>query len=305
CSCCCSFLRKEKRGSSSAQKLTGGRREKRRKKKRKGDGDLPQSRCKAQLKADPSVRVIVLRGQWDSVRTLLYRCGPESVVRTPNFSFENRPCWCLLTVSRLAARPGFNAPLRSCGELGEVLVRTENEWRRGKIQTGGCGGRRSGKERPYHPVHPVLDTAGQEEFGAMREQYMRSGEGFLLVFALNDRGSYHEVQKFHTQILRVKDRDDFPMVLVGNKADLEQQRVTVSGDGEPSSNSSHREGEKSWLSLCHPLSTIITNTKASFLCRKVFLCVHMSVYVRKREGGSVSFQMITFALLLKATFNLV
>lgn len=37
--------------------------------------------------------------------------------------------------------------------------------------------------------------------------------------------SYHEVQKFHTQILRVKDRDDFPMVLVGNKADLEQQRV--------------------------------------------------------------------------------
>lgn len=36
----------------------------------------------------------------------------------------------------------------------------------------------------------VLDTAGQEEFGAMREQYMRSGEGFLLVFALNDRGRY-------------------------------------------------------------------------------------------------------------------
>lgn len=39
--------------------------------------------------------------------------------------------------------------------------------------------------------------------------------------------SYHEVQKFHTQILRVKDRDDFPMLLVGNKADLEQQRVVT------------------------------------------------------------------------------
>ncbi|XP_028841126.1 ras-related protein R-Ras isoform X2 [Denticeps clupeoides] len=34
----------------------------------------------------------------------------------------------------------------------------------------------------------ILDTAGQEEFGAMREQYMRSGEGFLLVFALNNGG---------------------------------------------------------------------------------------------------------------------
>ncbi|TSQ24027.1 AP-2 complex subunit alpha-1 [Bagarius yarrelli] len=71
----------------------------------------------------------------------------------------------------------------------------------------------------------ILDTAGQEEFGAMREQYMRSGEGFLLVFALNDMGSYNEIQKFHTQILRVKDRDDFPMVLVGNKSDLEHHRV--------------------------------------------------------------------------------
>ncbi|KAA8584796.1 hypothetical protein FQN60_003490 [Etheostoma spectabile] len=75
----------------------------------------------------------------------------------------------------------------------------------------------------------------QEEFGAMREQYMRSGEGFLLMYWCVDTveahcwrvspDSYHEVQKFHTQILRVKDRDDFPMVLVGNKADLEQQRV--------------------------------------------------------------------------------
>lgn len=41
-----------------------------------------------------------------------------------------------------------------------------------------------------HVSASVLDTAGQEEFGAMREQYMRSGEGFLLVFALNDRGRY-------------------------------------------------------------------------------------------------------------------
>ncbi|KAM5131830.1 ras-related protein R-Ras [Mantella aurantiaca] len=70
----------------------------------------------------------------------------------------------------------------------------------------------------------ILDTAGQEEFGAMREQYMRTGEGFLLIYAINDRGSFNEISKFHTQILRVKDRDEFPMILVGNKADLDLQR---------------------------------------------------------------------------------
>jgi Ras-related protein R-Ras2 len=58
----------------------------------------------------------------------------------------------------------------------------------------------------------------------MREQYMRSGEGFLLVFSITDSSSFEEVVKFHKQILRVKDRDEFPMLMVGNKSDLEVQR---------------------------------------------------------------------------------
>uniref|UniRef100_A0A2K6UL94 RAS related 2 n=1 Tax=Saimiri boliviensis boliviensis TaxID=39432 RepID=A0A2K6UL94_SAIBB len=72
----------------------------------------------------------------------------------------------------------------------------------------------------------ILDTAGQEEFGAMREQCMRTGEGFLLVFSVTNRGSFEEIYKFQRQILRVKGRDEFPMILVGNKADLDHQRQT-------------------------------------------------------------------------------
>ena len=71
----------------------------------------------------------------------------------------------------------------------------------------------------------VLDTAGQEEFSAMREQYMRSGEGFLLVFSLSDRRSFEEAARFHKDILRAKDRDEFPVMLVGNKSDLQNQRM--------------------------------------------------------------------------------
>jgi len=71
----------------------------------------------------------------------------------------------------------------------------------------------------------ILDTAGQETFSAMREQYMRSGEGFLLVFSLSDRRSFEQAVTFHREILRVKDRDEFPILLVGNKADLDSQRA--------------------------------------------------------------------------------
>jgi len=77
----------------------------------------------------------------------------------------------------------------------------------------------------------VLDTAGQEEYGAMREQYMRTGEGFLLVYSITSRSSFDEIQGFHQQILRVKDKDYFPVVVVANKCDLEYERQVGPREG--------------------------------------------------------------------------
>uniref|UniRef100_A0A1I8IF81 Small monomeric GTPase n=1 Tax=Macrostomum lignano TaxID=282301 RepID=A0A1I8IF81_9PLAT len=78
----------------------------------------------------------------------------------------------------------------------------------------------------------VLDTAGQEEFSAMREQYMRKGDGFLLVYSVTDRKSFDDIRHFHTQILRVKDRDNYPMVLVANKVDLVHLRRVNEEEGK-------------------------------------------------------------------------
>ena len=50
----------------------------------------------------------------------------------------------------------------------------------------------------------VLDTAGQEEYSAMRDQYMRTGDGFLIVFAVDNRDSFENVENFYTQIMRVR-----------------------------------------------------------------------------------------------------
>lgn len=78
----------------------------------------------------------------------------------------------------------------------------------------------------------VLDTAGQEEYAAMREQYMRTGEGFLLVYSIDSKQSFEEIRTFQQQILRVKDKDFFPIIIVGNKCDLEQDRVVSKEDGQ-------------------------------------------------------------------------
>ncbi|XP_067863381.1 GTPase NRas [Heptranchias perlo] len=71
----------------------------------------------------------------------------------------------------------------------------------------------------------ILDTAGQEEYSAMRDQYMRTGEGFLCVFAINNIKSFADVHLYREQIKRVKDSEDVPMVLVGNKCDLPARSV--------------------------------------------------------------------------------
>eukprot|EP00163_Fabomonas_tropica_P033809 TRINITY_DN910_c0_g1_i2.p2 TRINITY_DN910_c0_g1~~TRINITY_DN910_c0_g1_i2.p2 ORF type:complete len:121 (+),score=34.52 TRINITY_DN910_c0_g1_i2:818-1180(+) len=66
----------------------------------------------------------------------------------------------------------------------------------------------------------------------MRDQYMRSGQGFLLVYSITARTSFEEVASFREQILRVKDADKVPMVLVGNKVDLERDREVSTNEGK-------------------------------------------------------------------------
>ncbi|KAH3743411.1 Ras family GTPase [Pelomyxa schiedti] len=78
-------------------------------------------------------------------------------------------------------------------------------------------------------VLDILDTAGQEDYSAMREQYMRSGQGFLIVYSITSHQSFEECATFRTQLNRTLDRDEFdskpaPIVLVGNKCDLSDQR---------------------------------------------------------------------------------
>lgn len=59
----------------------------------------------------------------------------------------------------------------------------------------------------------------------MRDLYMKNGQGFVLVYSITAQSTFNDLQDLREQILRVKDTDDVPMVLVGNKCDLEEERV--------------------------------------------------------------------------------
>jgi len=79
----------------------------------------------------------------------------------------------------------------------------------------------------------IMDTAGQEEYGALRDQYMKTGQGFLLVYTITTLTSFDAASKLRTQILRIKeDHQDIPIMLVGNKVDLEEERMVSTEQGK-------------------------------------------------------------------------
>jgi GTPase KRas len=99
----------------------------------------------------------------------------------------------------------------------------------------------------------VLDTAGQEEYTALRDQWIRDGEGFVLVYSISSRSSFTRIQKFHHQIQRVKESaaagsptypgsplsttmgsstfGPAPVMLVGNKCDRVTEREVSTQEG--------------------------------------------------------------------------
>ncbi|ELP90508.1 hypothetical protein EIN_018670 [Entamoeba invadens IP1] len=74
----------------------------------------------------------------------------------------------------------------------------------------------------------LLDTAGQEEYSALRDQYMRSGDGYVIVYSITSTTSFLEANGFREQLYRVLDKDmatdHVSIALCGNKCDLESER---------------------------------------------------------------------------------
>lgn len=71
----------------------------------------------------------------------------------------------------------------------------------------------------------ILDTAGQEDYPAVRDGYLKHGDGFLLVFDLTNRETFESIKNHRENVLRVKaDDQNLPIILIGNKKDLNMSR---------------------------------------------------------------------------------
>lgn len=119
----------------------------------------------------------------------------------------------------------------------------------------------------------ILDTAGQEDYAAIRDNYFRSGEGFLCVFSITETESFEATGDFREHILRVKGDENIPFLLVGNKADLADKRQVT----QEVANAKAEEWKVPYVE---------TSAKTKENVDKVFYDLMREIRSRKMENGT-------------------
>eukprot|EP01083_Nonionella_stella_P080509 221309_1 len=78
----------------------------------------------------------------------------------------------------------------------------------------------------------VLDTAGQEEFSSMQDQWMREAQAYLLVYSITSQPTFEETWNLREKIIRTKEDENPVIVLVGNHCHLEHERKVQKEEGQ-------------------------------------------------------------------------
>ena len=65
----------------------------------------------------------------------------------------------------------------------------------------------------------------------MRDLYMKDGQVFVLVYSIIAQSTFSDLRDIVEQLRRVRDTDKVPIIVVGNKVDLEDQRVITFEQG--------------------------------------------------------------------------
>ena len=118
----------------------------------------------------------------------------------------------------------------------------------------------------------ILDTAGEDDYQNMMDMWISFGEGFLLVFAINDNESFEAIKAKKERVLKGKHNQKCPLVLVGNKQDLSNDRQVPY--------SVAKELADSW-----GVEYIETSAKTNFNCKEAFEKLAKKIVEQKSGKG--------------------
>ena len=76
----------------------------------------------------------------------------------------------------------------------------------------------------------IFDTAGQERFKSLAENYIRKANGILLVYDISEKQSFQNIENWMDSIR--ENSNESPIILIGNKSDLNDERQVSIEEGQ-------------------------------------------------------------------------
>ena len=104
------------------------------------------------------------------------------------------------------------------------------------------------------------------------DMWISFGEGFLLVFALNDRESFELLKGKYERVMKGKHGIKCPIILVGNKQDLDKERKITQEEG--------KQLAQQWN-----IDYIETSAKTNFNCKEAFEKLAGKIVEMKKKNG--------------------
>ena len=77
----------------------------------------------------------------------------------------------------------------------------------------------------------IWDTAGQEKYNTLTSSYYKGAKGALIVYDVTQKTTFDKIERYIDELKDNADKNVF-MVLVGNKSDLEGNRMILKEEGE-------------------------------------------------------------------------
>eukprot|EP01112_Ceratiomyxa_fruticulosa_P015745 TRINITY_DN4672_c0_g3_i1.p1 TRINITY_DN4672_c0_g3~~TRINITY_DN4672_c0_g3_i1.p1 ORF type:complete len:192 (+),score=28.45 TRINITY_DN4672_c0_g3_i1:248-823(+) len=81
-------------------------------------------------------------------------------------------------------------------------------------------------------VMEIWDIANTDYLFPLREQHMMQSQGFMFIYDITKRETFHELTKLKNTVLQGKDASTISCVVLGNKTDLEQLRKVPIEEGK-------------------------------------------------------------------------
>jgi small GTP-binding protein len=77
----------------------------------------------------------------------------------------------------------------------------------------------------------IYDTGGQEKFNSINESYYKKANAVLLVYDITRRKTFDEIKDYYCDKIKDICKKDIPIILLGNKTDIEDERKVPQEEG--------------------------------------------------------------------------